>query len=126
MTSTNQTNSALKRYFYSGIGFVAHSGDIMQKSVDEIVKRGKLSESEGKQIMDNAIQRLESGYNEAIHKLGAFSTREISKLQTRVMNIEKQLAIKRAGSMVSSGSRSGKTTRTTTRAKKVSAKKGIK
>jgi len=95
-TKTTLTDS-LKKYFYSGIGLASHTGEIVQHSVDELVKKGKLNQEDGKRIVDNALRKLESkmphfeaGYQEAIRKAMKFANAEISMLQKKIASYEKR------------------------------------
>ena len=74
---------------------MAHSKDIVQKSVGEVVKQGKMSETEGKRIVNEAVQRWGDSYNDAVHKLGTWANGEISKLNARIAKMEKQLAMRK-------------------------------
>jgi polyhydroxyalkanoate synthesis regulator phasin len=94
MATTNHSDSSLKKYFYSGIGFMAHSKDIVQKSVGEVVKQGRMSETEGKRIVDETFERWGNSYNDAIHSLGTWANGEILRLNARIVKMEKQLAMK--------------------------------
>ena len=73
--ATNNFQENLKKYFYSGVGLAAHTAEVVQKSVNELVKKGKVSEADGKRIVGDAIKKvearrpeLEAKYNEAVHK----------------------------------------------------------
>ena len=99
--ATNNLQENLKKYFYSGVGLAAHTADVVQKSVNELVKKGKVSEADGKKLVGEAIKKVESRrpeieakYNEAVHKFVKFSTSEVSKLQKRIEKLEGQLKVK--------------------------------
>ena len=101
--ATNNLQENLKKYFYSGVGLAAHTADVVQKSVNELVKKGKVSEADGKKLVGEAIKKVESRrpeieakYNEAVHKFVKFSTSEVSKLQKRIEKLEGQLKVKGA------------------------------
>jgi polyhydroxyalkanoate synthesis regulator phasin len=91
----------LKKYFYSGIGFASHASELFQKSMDEYVKTGRVSEKDGKKIIDDTFKKideqrakLEARYNEAIHKFVSRSAAEIAGLQKKVEQLEDQLKAK--------------------------------
>lgn len=99
--ATNNLQENLKKYFYSGVGLAAHTADVVQKSVNELVKKGKVSEADGKKLVGEAIKKvearrpeIEAKYNEAVHKFVKFSTSEVSKLQKRIEKLEGQLKVK--------------------------------
>ena len=88
--TTSNIQQSIKKYFYSGVGMAAHTAEIVQQSVNELKKQGKVSESEGKRIVGGAIQQAESRYNTALHSLVKMSTDEIAKLQKRIEQLEKK------------------------------------
>ncbi|MCS6935565.1 MAG: hypothetical protein NZM35_10520 [Chitinophagales bacterium] len=103
--ATSNLQENLKKYFYSGIGLAASTAEVVQKSVNELIRKGKMSESDGKKIVNEAFKKfeaqrpiLEARYNDAVHKFVKLSTAEISKLQKRIEQLEKQLTIKKHGS----------------------------
>ena len=96
--ATNNIQENLKKYFYSGVGLAAHTAEVVQKSVNELVKKGKVSEADGKKIVGEAIKKvearrpeIEAKYNEAVHKFVKLTTSEVSKLQKRIEKLEGQL-----------------------------------
>jgi len=102
--ATNNIQENLKKFFYQGVGLAAHTTEVVQKSVTELVKKGKVSESDGKKLVAEAIKKVESQrpaleakYNEAVHKFVKASAAEVGKLQKRVEQLEKQLTIKKGG-----------------------------
>jgi len=99
--ATNNIQENLKKYFYSGVGLAAHTAEVVQKSVNELVKKGKVSEADGKKIVGDAIKKvearrpeIEARYNEAVHKFVKLTTTEVSRLQKRIEGLEKQLTRK--------------------------------
>lgn len=103
--ATNNIQENLKKYFYSGVGLAAHTAEVVQKSVNELVKKGKVSEADGKKIVGEAIKKvearrpeIEAKYNEAVHKFVKLTTTEVSKLQKRIEKLEGQLTSKKGGS----------------------------
>ena len=103
--ATNNIQENLKKYFYSGVGLAAHTAEVVQKSVNELVKKGKVSEADGKKIVGDAIKKvearrpeIEAKYNEAVHKFVKLTTSEVGKLQKRIEKLEGQLTSKKGGS----------------------------
>ena len=101
--ATNNLQENLKKYFYSGVGLAAHTADVVQKSVNELIKKGKVSEADGKKLVGETIKKvearrpeIEAKYNEAVHKFVKFSSSEVSKLQKRIEKLEGQLKVKGA------------------------------
>jgi polyhydroxyalkanoate synthesis regulator phasin len=100
--ATNNLQENLKKYFYSGVGLAAHTADVVQKSVNELVKKGKVSEADGKKIVGEAIKKvearrpeIEAKYNEAVHKFVKVTSSEVAKLQKRIEKLEGQLSVKK-------------------------------
>ena len=50
----------LKSLLYAGVGFAAESSKKIQKNVDELIKKGKINEREGKKIVDTAVHNAEA------------------------------------------------------------------
>jgi polyhydroxyalkanoate synthesis regulator phasin len=101
MATNNNIAENLKKYFYSGIGFASHASELIQRSMDEYVKAGRVSEGDGKKIMGELSTKIEEGragvddkYNEAVHKFISLSSQEISMLQKKVGQLESQLKAK--------------------------------
>ena len=99
--ATNNLQENLKKYFYSGVGLAAHTADVVQKSVNELVKKGKVSEADGKKLVSEAIKKvearrpeIEAKYNDAVHKFVKYSTSEVAKLQKRIEKLESKLKVK--------------------------------
>ena len=93
-TSNIQKN--IKKYFFSGVGFAAHSSDIIKSVVGEFVSQGKLSEKDGQKIVGNAIHKIEARYNEAADKVGKYALTEITMLRKKVEELEKKMGGKSA------------------------------
>ena len=91
---TNTTQENWKRYFYSGIGHLSHTGEVIQKSAKELSRQGKTTEADGRKIIHNAMDGMEQKYNEAVHKLADFTRSEITSLQARLGKMEKQVTLK--------------------------------
>jgi polyhydroxyalkanoate synthesis regulator phasin len=101
--ATNNLQENLKKYFYSGVGLASHTAEVVQKGVNELVKKGKVSEADGKKLVGEAIKKvearrpeIEAKYNEAVHKFVKLTTAEVSKLQKRIEKLEGQLKVKGA------------------------------
>lgn len=94
MATKTTSQSNLKKYFFSSVGHLAHTREVLQKSANEISKHGKLNETEGRRIIDGAIAKLKSGYYEIVHKFSTYSNSEVSALQKKVTKLEKQLTSK--------------------------------
>lgn len=96
--ATNNIQDTLKKYFYSGVGLAANTAEVVQKSVNELVKKGKVSENDGRKLVSEAIKKaeaqrpqIEAKYNEAVHKFVKLTNTEIDRLQKRISKLEGQL-----------------------------------
>lgn len=101
MASNHKIAENLKKYFYSGVGLAAHSNELFKKVMDESVRAGRVSELDGKKIIYDVLKKieerksdLEDKYNEALHKFVSLSSGEVSSLQKKVEDLEKQLKAK--------------------------------
>ncbi|MBL0310200.1 MAG: hypothetical protein IPP77_11145 [Bacteroidetes bacterium] len=101
MANNNDIKETLKKYFYSGVGLASHAADAMQKSVNEMIKNGKMSEAEGRRLVASAVKKVEENrpgieakYNKAVHDFVKMTSAEVGKLQKKVMQMEKQLKTK--------------------------------
>lgn len=106
--ATNNFQDTLKKYFYSGVGLAANTADVVQKSVNDLVKKGKVSEADGKKIIGEAIKKaeakrpeIEAKYNETVHKFVKLTNSEIDKLQKKISKLESQLIVRKGGSSAS-------------------------
>jgi len=90
----------LKKTMLFGTGLASMTREKMEKFVDEMVKRGELSEKEGRELVDDLIDRskkarkdFEEGVTKAVAKtLEKFSIpqrSEIDKILARLDELEK-------------------------------------
>lgn len=98
-----------KRFLYTGVGFVAMTAEKLQESIDEMVGDGKLSEEEGKKLVDNFMdstetrkEEFESKLKEAaegiVEKFSFPSRGDYETLLNRVEELEAKLAAKESAS----------------------------
>ncbi|MEL7533459.1 MAG: hypothetical protein AAFN10_19250 [Bacteroidota bacterium] len=111
-----------KRFLYTGVGFVAMTAEKLQESIDEMVGDGKLSEEEGKKLVDNFMdnaetrkQEFESKLKEAaegvVEKFSFPSKGEYETLLKRVEELEAKLAAKESASSPKKSTTQKRTTR---------------
>ncbi len=50
----------LKKVLYTGVGLVAATTERLQHVVDDLVEKGKLSEEEGKKVVDDVVKNAET------------------------------------------------------------------
>lgn len=92
----------LKRFLYTGVGLAALTAEKLQESVDELVNKNKLSETEGKKILDDFFNSTEARREEFESKLKESAEQvldrislptkvEVEELQQRVEQLEAEV-----------------------------------
>jgi polyhydroxyalkanoate synthesis regulator phasin len=92
-----------KRFLYTGVGFVALTAEKLQESIDEMVGNGKISEEEGKKLVDDFLRNTEERSEEferklrdtaesVMEKLSFPSKAEYETLLKRVEHLEAKLS----------------------------------
>lgn len=92
----------LKKTLWIGAGLAAMTAEKIEETVKEIVKRGDITEKEGKELVDDLIEkskkakkdfseRVESAIQEALQRLKVPSRGEVDELKTRIEKLEKAL-----------------------------------
>ena len=92
----------LKKIVYTGVGFVSLTVDKMGETVKELMKNGKISEKEGKKIMDDFSSNtgekkdeIENQFKKLVDKvlksMNYVRKSKIDKLEERLADLEKQL-----------------------------------
>lgn len=89
---------ALKNLLYAGIGLASEATQRVQKELDSLVEKGKLSNSEAKKVIDEFISKteekkgeFEKRFKETIGKLGYIKSSEIAELRKRIDELESKL-----------------------------------
>ena len=91
---------ALKKFLYAGVELAAATSDRFQKQVTDLVKKGKISETEGKKLVDEFLDKAEKGkkdlekrYDALTEKLGLNNSEEaeLDKLKKKVSDLESKL-----------------------------------
>ena len=96
----------IKKALYTGVGMVAATTECLQHVVDDLVERGKLSEEEGKKVVDDVIKNTETHRSQyesrfkrivdsAYEKLNipVPQSDTINKLEKRVKSLEVKLGL---------------------------------
>ena len=95
-----------KKFVYTSVGLVSTTVEKMQKSVEKLVDEDKLSQEEGKKIVDDLFSGTESKAKEFENKLKSITeevlTRmnlgtqsQIKDLEARVAELEAKLGIEK-------------------------------
>ncbi|MBN1252003.1 MAG: hypothetical protein JXR51_08530 [Bacteroidales bacterium] len=91
-----------KKFIYTGVGWISLTGDKLKKLIDAFIEEGKLSEKDGKQIVDEFIKNAETKkeelevqfdklVNQLISSFSFATINEIADLNTRISELEKAL-----------------------------------
>ena len=89
----------IKKVLYTGVGFVAATTEKLQHSIDELVEKGKLSEEEGKKVVDDVVKnaevqrpnmegRFKKMVDAAFDKLNLPQNDAFSKMEKRIKSLE--------------------------------------
>ncbi|MEM7370482.1 MAG: hypothetical protein AAF587_17865 [Bacteroidota bacterium] len=92
-----------KKFLYTGVGLVSMTAEKLQEAVDDLVGKGKISEKEGKRILNDFFEntetkkaefeaRLKDAADQVKEKLSFPSRSEYEALIQRVEELEGQLA----------------------------------
>ena len=97
----------IRKFLYTGVGIVALTAEKLQESVDEMVGKGKVSKDEGKRIVQEFVEKMETKRDEfeeslkeaadsmtSNMRIPQFATKEdISTLMTRLEALEAKLGV---------------------------------
>lgn len=95
-----------KRALYSSIGFVAILLEKMQQNIDDLINQGKISETEGRQMVEDFLGNLEvkkeslttqvnSLSEEALSKFTWLKNQSLDELHQRIAELEVQLGFEK-------------------------------
>ncbi|PCH85201.1 MAG: hypothetical protein COB88_10390 [Flavobacteriales bacterium] len=93
----------LKQFLYAGIGLASLTTEKIQSTLDELVEKGKISDSEAKKVAEDVISNLNGKREDFEEKLGGIiknvaeklnyvKREDYENLQKRVKNLESELA----------------------------------
>ncbi|MFT4969529.1 MAG: polyhydroxyalkanoate synthesis regulator phasin [Chitinophagales bacterium] len=93
---------SLKKLVYAGVGFAAQASEKFEKSINDLVKKGKIEEKEGKKIVDEFFSKSEKTKDsfeskfkktteEIVAKFKLAPQSEIKSLNKRIEKLEKML-----------------------------------
>lgn len=92
----------LKKLVYAGVGLAAQATEKIEETVNDLVKKGKISDKEGKKIVDDFFKKSEkkkdsyeskfkSAIEDVTEKFNYVKRADYDKLAKKVANLEKQL-----------------------------------
>lgn len=102
-----EMEETLKKLVYAGVGFAAQATEKFETAVNDLVKKGKLSDKEGKKIVDDFFKKTEKKKDdfeskfkniteEIVAKFNFAKQADLEALSKRVAKLEKPEAAKKA------------------------------
>src|ERR1700722_2113695 len=98
MADNKKLQETLKSLLYAGVGYAAKTSERVQKNVDDLVKKGKINEREGKKIVDHVVtnaeskrKELEQKLNKVVDKYGKAGITQIQSLTKKITKLETEL-----------------------------------
>jgi polyhydroxyalkanoate synthesis regulator phasin len=98
MADNTKLQETLKSLIYAGVGYAAKTSERVQKNVDDLVKKGKINEREGKKIVDHVVtnaeakrKELEVKLNKVVDKYGKAGINQIQSLTKKITKLESEL-----------------------------------
>ena len=96
-----------KKLFYTGVGLVSLTSEKVQETVDELVKQRKISQEEGKKIVDDFIKeteakkedfedKLKKVVEEVVDKFEFLTGKDLDELRNRIDTLESKVTKKPA------------------------------
>ncbi len=130
----------LKNIVYAGVGLASTTSDKIKETINELVEKGKISDTEGKKIIDDIFKTTESTKEEIEAKVKSMSDRfnatfdfkgkkeekVVSSLEKKIAELEKELAEAKKAAEAKPAATKAPAAKKTTRkapAKKTTAKK---
>ena len=83
-----------KKLLYAGAGLAVTAKESLDKSIDELVEKGKISDTEGRRIVDTFFEKTESRKQEFEEKLTKV-TEEIANKMNYVKKTDVDALVKR-------------------------------
>lgn len=94
----------IKKVLYTGVGIVAATTERLQNSIDELVEKGKISEEEGKKVVDDVVKNAETQrpqfenrfkniVDTALDKLNLPQGDSFSKMEKRIKSLEVKVGL---------------------------------
>lgn len=96
-------NDLLKKILYQGVGMAANAKERVENAVKELIGEKKISNEEGKKIVDDFSSNIDSKakdleskirtvINEALLKVRPATKSEVEELKKRIEDLEKRVA----------------------------------
>lgn len=93
-----------KKVLYTGVGLVAGMTERLQHTIDDLVEKGKLSEEEGKKVVDDVVSNVEyqrpqwenkfkGVVDAALERLNLPQGKAFSDLEKRIKSLEVKVSL---------------------------------
>lgn len=120
----------LKKLVYAGVGLAAQATEKIEETVNDLVKRGKISDKEGKKIVDDFFTKSEkkkdsyetkfkSAIEDVTEKFNYVKRAEYDKLVKKVADLEKEMKSSAKNTVAKKSTAKKTTTKASEEAKKV-------
>lgn len=93
----------LKKLLYAGVGLAAEATEKLEKSLNDLVEKGKINDTEAKKKLDEFLSKtedkrkeFEKKFNEFVEKHGYSKSADVVELRKRVEDLESKLGVKKA------------------------------
>lgn len=127
----------LKNIVYAGVGLAMTTSEKIKETVNDLVEKGKISDTEGKKIIDDIFKTTESTMEEFETKVKTMTDKinatfdfkgkkeddQVVSLEKKIAELEKELAEAKKAVEVKPAPKKATTTRKTTATKSTTAKK---
>ena len=98
MADNKKLQETLKSLLYAGVGYAAKTSERVTKNVEDLVKKGKINEREGKKIVDHVVtnaeekrKELEAKLNKVVDKYGKAGINQVQGLTKKIQKLETEL-----------------------------------
>jgi polyhydroxyalkanoate synthesis regulator phasin len=98
---TNSMEDAFKKFLYAGVDLAAEVSTKFEESVKDLIEKGKISDVEGKKLVDELFEKtearkeeFEAKYNEIKEKVGIIKKTEeeiLADLKSKVADLESKI-----------------------------------
>lgn len=128
------TIDTIKNVVYAGVGLATVTTEKVKEVVDDLVEKGKISDTEGRRILDEVVKNTENTKEEVENKLKMLSDKisssfdflkkddtQVDVLKKRIEELEKELAAAKKPAAKSTTTKAASAKKTT--AKKTTTRK---
>lgn len=91
-----------KKLLYAGVGLASQATEKFEDKINELVNKGKVSDLEGKKIVEDFLSKtetkraeFESKFKEYTEKLGLSKKESLEDLKKKISDLEAKLAKKK-------------------------------